>query len=177
VDAAQLGSWLQIVANVGLIVGLILVGFQISQSNTIAMANLAAVSYQETSDRILAEMGENPASVWAKAIMEPENLTPEEILVTRTFARWQITRMQRDALMEEMGLYSDGGWRSQLAPTGKSIGELPVAREYLLNFYQDDSRWWIKELQAAAEKAPKWGYKEFIEHYQTIAESYSLPQL
>ena len=172
-DSNRFGSWLQIVGNIGLITGLVLVGIQINQSNKIAMANLVALSFQETSDRILAEMGENPTLVLAKAIMEPENLTPEEILVTQALAQWTITRMQRDALMEEMGMYSDDGWRTQLTPAGQRIGGIPIAREYLLNFYGEDPRWWVNELKQAAENQPKQSYKDFIQEYLAIAQSYS----
>ena len=105
--------------------------------------------------------------------MEPQNLTPDEILVVQAFAQWSVGRMQRDAFMEEIGIYGDGGWRMQLIPTGQRIGAMPVAREYLLNFYQDDPRWWMKELQEAAENQPRQSYKEFLEEYQAIAQSYA----
>jgi hypothetical protein len=173
VDSSRFGAWLQIVGNLGLIIGLVLVGVQINQSNKIAMANLISTSFQETTDRLNSEMGENPASVRAKALMEPQNLTPEDVLVMTSYAQWHIVRMQRDALMEELGMYSDDGWRSQIVPTGMTIGATPVAREFLLNFYKGDPRWWIVKLQESATEAPKQGYKAFVEEYLSIAQSYA----
>ena len=169
----KVGGWLQVLGNLGLLVGLLLVGVQINQSNKIAMANLVSASFQQDTDRIVAQLGENPATILAKAMMEPEKLTPEEILVTIAYAQWRISRIQRDAIMEDLGVYLNDEWRMQIVPSGQQIGSLPVAREFLLNFYQGDPRWWVRDMQGAAETQPKQSYRTFVEEYLAIAQSYA----
>ena len=77
----QIGLWLQIGANLGILFGLILVGVQISQTAELMRLQLL---YQESGRAIENEtsiMGETSADVIEKAALDPENLTYAEMRI------------------------------------------------------------------------------------------------
>jgi len=80
-DSSRLVAWLQIVANLGIVAGLILVAMQIDQDKTVAGRELFNVltdsgrAYWETI------VGEDSAISLARAVYEPENLTKQDKVV------------------------------------------------------------------------------------------------
>lgn len=80
---SKVANWLQILANFGIIAGLIMVGIQINQNTKIAEADLTARSFEQVNQWQLTMMGENPAKALAKAAINPGELTDEELLVLR----------------------------------------------------------------------------------------------
>jgi len=100
-------DWLQIVANVGLIAGLILVGLQLKQNSDLLKTQLL---YEESGRFISSEQamyGEEPARVWAKSIETPRDLTLEEIRIVdaylyNTVEHWRATRMlAKEGLLDD----------------------------------------------------------------------------
>ncbi|MBT4522626.1 MAG: hypothetical protein HOC23_21725 [Halieaceae bacterium] len=74
----QMNGRLQIVANLGIVVGLLLVGIQLTQNSDLLKIQLL---YEESDRAIQLEsllVGEEAASVWAKSIEAPEHLTLAE---------------------------------------------------------------------------------------------------
>ena len=78
-DKSKLVSWLQVSANIGIVLGLVLVGVQIKRSSDLTKIELL---YEESRRFVELEtmvVGENAAEVWAKSLEEPENLTLAEV--------------------------------------------------------------------------------------------------
>ena len=68
-------AWLQIVASLGLIGGLVLVAVQIQQTRNLARVQLqieATLVFQQVE---IAMLGENPAEAWARSIRDPVPVT------------------------------------------------------------------------------------------------------
>lgn len=82
-ESNKVGYWLQIVANFGLLLGLVLVAVQINQNTKIAQADLNARGFEQVYQYQLAMMGENPSKAVAKAATNPGELTDEELMVLR----------------------------------------------------------------------------------------------
>ena len=60
-------DWLQIIVNISLVVGLILVGLQLRQSAEQARIQLLHAGWSDRQNNIRAVMGEEPAEVLAKS--------------------------------------------------------------------------------------------------------------
>lgn len=73
----RLGSWLQIVANVGIIGGLILVGFQLQQNSRILQAQMLSAESRSVIDQELQIIGEEGARAWVAAMSNPGKVSPE----------------------------------------------------------------------------------------------------
>ena len=103
-NSSKLGNWLQIVGNLGLLTGLVLVAFQIRQNSEITRTQLVHDSFLASQMMQLAFAGENPSKSWTKAIFEPESLTNEDLVVLDWIMRANWTRAMRIEAMENMGL-------------------------------------------------------------------------
>ena len=80
-NSSRAANWLQIIGNLGLIAGLVLVAVQIKQNNDLAKAQLLSEGWLAAIQMNLAQIGENPAASMAKANTAPHQLTDEDLLV------------------------------------------------------------------------------------------------
>ncbi len=103
-DSSKLGSWLQILGNLGLVVGLILVAVQINQNTNIARAQLYSEGITSSMNLDLAMMGENPAAVWGKEQSNQEQLTDEELAVKLALVNYIWKDIIRTETLASMGL-------------------------------------------------------------------------
>ena len=106
-------DWLQAAGNVGILLGLVIVALQMKQNSDLLGAQLV---YEE-SDRVIstqvAAMGENPASVWAKALDDPQSLNLEEQVVVEAYIFTAVERWRALYRLTERGLF-DQEWESIL---------------------------------------------------------------
>ena len=166
-------GWLQIVANFSLLAGLVLVGFQIAQNNAISRATLFVESQNKRLDYFAHHMGEDPARVIAKASFDPENLTPEEVLILVYWTVWRKQALFLDATLEEWGVF-EKGWRGKMIGDGAVIGSTPISREYLIaNPDYAAGADWVTQLIDIAEAQPKNGVKSFVERYKEVGKTYA----
>ena len=68
----KLNKWLTLVANLGVVGGLILVAVQINQSVEITKAQMINGYYIADMQLEMKMMGENPALSWTKSVYAPE---------------------------------------------------------------------------------------------------------
>jgi hypothetical protein len=100
-ELSRVGSWLQVGANIGIVVGLVLVAIQISQQEEIAGTDVQSELYASTIDYYKALIGEDPAASVARAIYEPEALTNRDKVVLDALYSAEFAKaMRREALME-----------------------------------------------------------------------------
>lgn len=125
----KLGTFLQVLANVGILAGLVLVGIQINQSNQIAQANLVSAYYQQHQAFLISQMGEDAASARATAAVSPEALTPDQIQVLIHEAHWRVSVVEHNTIMEDLGMISSD-WRAEIVEHAMRLGGTPVLREY-----------------------------------------------
>ena len=108
-------DWLQIIANAGIIIGLVLVGLEIKQNSDLVKAQLLYEESQRFVSYEMAMLGDNPARVWAKAHTEPESLTLEERRIMEAYF-WTFTEQARATqMLAEKGLFADENWQSRVA--------------------------------------------------------------
>ena len=88
-STGRFASWIQIIGNLGLLAGLILVGVQIQQNTTAVRAQMLSDQMAASIQLRLTIAGENPASAVARAIDEPDKLTAEFLGTTYGLAWWE----------------------------------------------------------------------------------------
>ena len=128
----KLSNWLQIAANVGIVVGLLLVGVQLKQNSDLLKTQLLYDESRRAVDLETLVVGENGAEVWAKSISDAKNMSlPEQRIMEALL--WSFSEQLRSTrLLAELGLLEDEEWR------------LRVNSEtafYLANDY--GKAWWI----------------------------------
>ncbi len=73
-----LANWLQISANIGILGGLILVGFQLHQNSQILRAQMLSAESQSVIDQEMQIIGEEGARAWVSAMSDPAGVSAED---------------------------------------------------------------------------------------------------
>jgi hypothetical protein len=113
-DFGKLNNWLQVSANIGIVLGLVLVGVQLKQNSDLVKIQLLYEESRRTVDLELQVVGERGAEVWAKSIEEPENLTLEEVRIMEALI-WSFIETQRGTYrLAQLGLIEEQDWKSRV---------------------------------------------------------------
>lgn len=113
-DFSRLNSWLQVSANIGIVLGLVLVGVQLKQNTDLTKIQMLYEESRRAVDLELQVVGERGAEVWAKSIEDPENLTLEEVRIMEALL-WSFIEVQRGTYrLAQMGLIDDGDWQQRI---------------------------------------------------------------
>ena len=111
-EIGKLNNWLQVSANIGIVLGLVLVGVQLRQNSELARIQLLNDESQRVVEFELELVGEHGASVWAKSIEDPENLTLEEVRIMEALLWSFIENLRGTYRLAQLGLLEDSDWRS-----------------------------------------------------------------
>lgn len=113
-DYSKLNNWLTVAANVGIVIGLLLVGVQLKQDSDLTKIQLLYKESQRAVELELQVVGEKGAEVWAKSIEDPENLTLEEVRIMEALL-WSFVEVQRGTYrLATLGLIEDSDWRQRV---------------------------------------------------------------
>jgi len=80
-DTSKAANWLQIIGNVGIVLGLVFVGFQLYQDRQLKLAELSAGYFDSRILANSASMGEDPQKSIVKAAISPSTMTAEDAYV------------------------------------------------------------------------------------------------
>jgi hypothetical protein len=130
----KLNKWLQVSANIGIVLGLVLVGFQLRQNSELARIQLL---YEESNRAIELEtevIGEQAADVWAKSIQAPEDLTLAEIRIMEALLWSFMEQLRGTYRLAELGLLSDQDWRRRAESEVTFYLSDPYSRAWWRNY-------------------------------------------
>jgi len=127
----RFASWIQIIGNLGLLAGLILVGVQIQQNTTAVQAQMLSEQMAASIALRLTIAGESPAVALAKAIDEPDKLSTEELVVLQNLQLANYLYRARNELSVSLGV---------LAPASLEWGAEASAIEFFGTTY--GLAWW-----------------------------------
>ena len=96
--------WMTIIGNLGLLVGVALVIFQINQNSELMREQLYHARWSDDLNLHLALMGENPSAAIAKAIENPSELTVEESRVLDAYITYWSLMETRKHFAHDRGL-------------------------------------------------------------------------
>ncbi len=131
-NSGKLSNWLQIAANVGIVVGLLLVGVQLKQNSNLLKTQLLYDESRRAVDLETLVVGENGAEVFAKSISDAENLSLPEQRIMEALLWSFVEQLRSTRLLTELGLLEDEEWRLRVSSeTGF----------YLANDY--GKAWWV----------------------------------
>lgn len=126
----KMANWLQIGGNLGIILGLVLVGLQLKQNSDLLRVQLL---YEESQSFIAHErvmIGEYGSAVWAKSMEAPKDLTLTESRIIEAYLYAMAEQWRASHLLHELGLLGEE-WKDRL------VDEVPY---YLGNPY--GRAWW-----------------------------------
>jgi hypothetical protein len=107
----KLSNWLQIAANVGIVIGLLLVGVQLKQNSDLLKTQLLYDESRRAVDLETLVVGENGAEAWAKSISDPKNMSLPEQRIMEALLWSFVEQLRSTRLLAELGLLEDEEWR------------------------------------------------------------------
>jgi hypothetical protein len=112
---SQLGSWLQLGGNLGILIGLILVGLQMRQSTELLELQLRKTEAENYISSDLSVLGEEWPRVWQKQFDDPKGLTlAEQRILEATLWADNVYRWASNYRLYEDGLTEADEWQSQV---------------------------------------------------------------
>lgn len=104
----KINSWLSLGANVGVVVGLMLVAYQINQDSDLTKAQLFSDATTSMNQFNQALMGDNPSEIVAKSIETPHELTLAEMQIMDAYLISAINEIRRLDILRRSGLDVEG---------------------------------------------------------------------
>jgi len=149
-SAGKLNNWLQIAANLGILFGLILVGFQMRQNSELLGAELVFMENQRSIDYARALAGENPSAVFAKHLTDLEDLSLQEQIEIDAFYYLHFENWKSMYYLASIGL-SEDEWKIRIDEDA----------QYLLDNPYGKARW---------ESAQKGTPQDIVEYVNNVLE-------
>ncbi len=103
--AGKISEWLQVIGSFGVFAGLILVALQIQQNTVLVRAELRSNASDAWISIDASKQSENFASVLAKSIVNPQELTAAEILELDGYLFTYIDQLDRDHDLYNLGVF------------------------------------------------------------------------
>ena len=103
----KLNSWLGFVANMGVVLGLVLVAYQINQEAELTKIQLFSEATSSRKEFNQAMMGSDPMAVVAKSVERPHDLTLAELLIMDMYFISALNELRRLEQLKEAGLAVD----------------------------------------------------------------------
>ena len=162
-DMDRLNRWLTLLANIGILVGLILVGYEIRQNSALVRAQIVATAFSDQKALMIAQMGDDYPRALAQSVDESDSLTIEDVAVLQSALEAQLIEFRRDALMEEIGVFT-GRWRQDISNLSRPF-TTPIGRKFW-DFNYDDKIDWMREVQVAIENTEMTWESEYLRALQ-----------
>jgi hypothetical protein len=122
-------DWFQILTNIGVILGLTLLAYELEQTRLISQAGFIDASYQISLGNLSALLGENPADAIAKSVVNHDSLTAAEREVVRAHHISTVIELEHAVTMASFGNYGDG-WDRYIPEYVVSALGYPYGREF-----------------------------------------------
>ena len=110
-------NWIQIATGIAVLVGVVLVVWELRQSQDIAKAQMLTDDYNNNIQLFAAISGENVADILAKACNDPEALTSGEFVAFRLVNQALLAVVNRQYFVEEQTGISYTVWQYTAGPT------------------------------------------------------------
>lgn len=158
-----IGQAVSVLANIGVLAGLILVAIQISQSTDIARAQLENDYYLADMQLEMAMMGDFPVESWIKAVYAPEEITRQDAAVLDRFFNFGLVQVRRLHQMQQLGLAEDEVLAQQVNYLEWHLGN-EIGRRWWDKYREEDPDDEIVRLVDDALAAADYGQnREFID--------------
>ena len=143
-------DWISLLANIGVIAGLVLVAVQIYQNTRITRAQIANDYYLADMTLELAMMGEDPVASWIKAVYTPEDIDQTDAAIIDRFFNYGMVQIQRLQKMHDLGL-APADWNERIDYLGWHLGN-EVGRRWWAYSKQDLPADFVQQVDKVLER-------------------------
>ncbi len=113
-EASKIGYWLQLLSNIGILLGLVLVGFQMKQNADLLRVQLLYEESDRFSSGERSLIGEDGASVLSKSLTDPTGLTLAERRVVDIHLYSTVEQWYAGYRLSVQGLVDEADWKHRI---------------------------------------------------------------
>jgi hypothetical protein len=106
-NSSKLSGWIQVIGNLGVLAGLIMVAVQIQQNTVLVRAELRSNAADAWIDIDASKQSDSFSSVLAKSIIKPQDLTAAEILELDGYLFTYMDQLDRDRSLYREGIFAN----------------------------------------------------------------------
>ena len=110
----RINAGITVLANISILIGLVLVAVELNQNTTQLALELEWQVNQKMFENNRDLMGENPAPIYAKSVLRPQELTYEEFQVATAIVLNFLNIWEDRYYLYEQGLSSDQAWQDYI---------------------------------------------------------------
>ena len=133
----DLNDWLQLLASVGVIVGLALVAYELRQQHNLARAEMGSDMFSAFQSWNQSAQSESILGVTVKAAVSPDELTSEEhLLLDMYYWNTVIVFPIREAYMQRRGVFGNEMTEDDLQNVAQIAGSIIFATPYGKAWYE-----------------------------------------
>lgn len=107
-DTGKIDRWLSLGGNLAVLIGLVLVAYQINQEARLQKIQLFSDATTAINEFNLAMLGDNPTRVVARSIEDPDSLTLSEFQVMDAYLATALYEIRRLEILRREGLLAEG---------------------------------------------------------------------
>ncbi|HKX56169.1 MAG TPA: nuclear transport factor 2 family protein, partial [Xanthomonadales bacterium] len=127
----------QLIANLSIVAGLVLVGVQLMQNSEVLKLQLLYEESQRSIDIETLVIGEDAAQVWAKSLTDTAKLTLAEQRIMEAML-WSYTEnLRANYMLSQYGLLEEEEWRKRVETDTAFYLANPYARAWWSNYSAD----------------------------------------
>lgn len=106
-DADKANKWLSLVANLGVVAGIILLAYEVNQATLTTQADMISSHQDRWVSLDLSWQDRDFAAAWAKAMEDPEQLTITEMIQLNGFMWSYFDHIGTARVLWELGVFDD----------------------------------------------------------------------
>ncbi len=110
-NSDRANSWIAVIANVGILAGLVLVAIELNQNTRQLSLELVWQVNERQIENNRALLGDNPTTIYVKSIVNPEELTFEEFQVASALVFNFLNVWEDRYFLYQAGLADDEEWK------------------------------------------------------------------
>ena len=129
-NSERLNSWITLLANVGILAGLVLVAMELNQNTDQLALELEWQINQRMIENNRDLLGDNPAPIYAKSVTTPEELTYEEFQVAGAIVFNFLNVWEDRFFLYQKGLLSEQEWKDYVDDDIAFTLGYPFAQEF-----------------------------------------------
>lgn len=111
-DSDRLSRWLTLGANIGVLIGLLLVVFEIRQNSDLMRLQFINDDLLLTAESEIPTLGDNPAEVIMKSFESPEDMTYADFRRMDAYLTTKMERLVRRYQLSREGILEDDNWKT-----------------------------------------------------------------
>ena len=129
-------DWIQLLTNLAVVIGLVLLIYELNQSRNLTRAQVVDQVYGAAVNRNLALMGESPEQAIAKSVFRPEEITESDAIILTQFYTALLVSWLRNKDEHGVGYF------------GSSYEQVISSEAYFINTVPG-RKWWnsVREFQ------------------------------